>query len=249
MIARRADEPVARVEASVLESDGLPEATTERVGVPGALANNDDVHAPADAVNDNLYVRVVKRSIDVVVATVAIFVLVPVLLAVALAVRVALGHGVIFRQQRVGRGGQPFTIYKFRTMTGGAMIDLIGHHDPRARHKDPHDPRHTQTGRFLRRWSLDELPQLFNVVRGDMSLVGPRPELPEIVSGYEPWEHLRHTVRPGITGFWQTRARSDGPMYRYTHMDVAYVEQVSMKTDLQVLLATVPAIFGAQKGS
>jgi lipopolysaccharide/colanic/teichoic acid biosynthesis glycosyltransferase len=196
------------------------------------------------------YRRLVKPVIDRLAAAVLLLLVLPVLLVVALAVRWSLGRGIFYRQERVGLGGRHFTVLKFRTMLpdrrrGGAGWDGI---DRRVTHKTTADPRHTRVGRFLRRWSLDELPQLLNVLRGDMSLVGPRPELPHIVEGYQPWEHARHAVRPGLTGFWQTTARADGPMKEFTHLDLEYVRTISFVTDVRLLLATPLAALGAQKG-
>jgi lipopolysaccharide/colanic/teichoic acid biosynthesis glycosyltransferase len=188
---------------------------------------------------------------DRLAAGVLLLVLAPVLLLVAASVRWSLGRGIFYRQTRIGFGGQPFTVLKFRTM----LPDRRSARQPwasaerRVSHKCPNDPRHTRVGSFLRRWSLDELPQLVNVVRGEMSLVGPRPELPHIVDRYEPWEHARHAVRPGLTGFWQTTARRDGPMQEFTHLDIEYVRRVSFATDVRLLVATPFAALGAQKGS
>jgi lipopolysaccharide/colanic/teichoic acid biosynthesis glycosyltransferase len=113
--------------------------------------------------------------------------------------------------------------------------------DRRQTHKSDHDPRHTRVGRFLRKWSLDELPQFWNVVCGDMSLVGPRPELVEIVSRYEPWQHQRHLVKPGLTGLWQVSGRGTGMMHLHTEVDLEYIEQMGPVTDLKILLLTIPA--------
>ncbi|TMF12974.1 MAG: sugar transferase, partial [Chloroflexi bacterium] len=123
------------------------------------------------------------------------------MVVIAIAVRLSLGRPVIFRQTRVGQQGSLFTIYKFRTMLSDRRVcerELTGV-DRRASHKCDHDPRLKPLGSRLRRWSLDELPQLWNVIRGDMSLVGPRPELPRLVDGYAPWQHERHDVKPGLT--------------------------------------------------
>jgi lipopolysaccharide/colanic/teichoic acid biosynthesis glycosyltransferase len=196
------------------------------------------------------YRRYVKPVIDRVAAGVLLVMLLPVLLAVAAAVRWSLGRGIFYRQERVGFGGERFTVLKFRTMLPdrrGARVPWDGE-DRRITHKTTADPRHTRVGQFLRKWSLDELPQLVNVLKGDMSLVGPRPELPHIVEGYHPWEHARHMVRPGLTGFWQTTARSEGPMKEFTHLDLEYVRKVSFRTDLRLLVATPLAAMGAQKG-
>ena len=113
--------------------------------------------------------------------------------------------------------------------------------DRRQNHKSDDDPRHTRVGRFLRKSSLDELPQFWNVVRGDMSLVGPRPELVEIVARYEPWQHQRHVVKPGLTGLWQVSSRGAGMMHLHTDIDLEYIETMGSVTDLKILLRTVPA--------
>jgi lipopolysaccharide/colanic/teichoic acid biosynthesis glycosyltransferase len=117
--------------------------------------------------------------------------------------------------------------------------------DRRHTHKTPADPRHTSLGRFLRRFSLDELPQLFNVLRGELSLVGPRPELPEVVAAYEPWQHARHQVKPGITGLWQVTERSaDSLMHLHVATDLRYIERMSATTDLTIMLRTPAAVLG-----
>jgi lipopolysaccharide/colanic/teichoic acid biosynthesis glycosyltransferase len=197
-----------------------------------------------------IYHRWVKPAFDRTVAAVLLLAVLPVLATIAIVLRVRLGRGVLFRQERIGRGGKPFTVYKFRTMLPDRRQERLGFvgEDRRRTHKTLDDPRHTRVGQFLRRWSLDELPQLVNVLRGEMSLVGPRPELPHVVERYEPWEHARHAVRPGLTGFWQTTARSEGPMHEFTYLDLEYVKSISLATDLRLLLQTPLAALGAQKG-
>ncbi|HVM55155.1 MAG TPA: sugar transferase [Acidimicrobiales bacterium] len=197
------------------------------------------------------YLRFVKPAVDRLVAATLLLFLVPLLLGLMLIVRLRLGPGVLFRQERIGLGGEPFTVYKLRTMLPDrrrAPASFAGD-DRRRTHKAPDDPRHTPLGRFLRRWSLDELPQLVNVLRGEMSLVGPRPELPGIVARYEPWQHARHAVRPGLTGPWQISARSMGPMHSFTELDVDYAQRVSPLVDLGILARTLPALLGSQRGS
>ncbi len=197
------------------------------------------------------YERFTKRIFDVIVGTMLLLVAAPLMLIVALAVRVTLGPGVLFRHKRVGRNGCTFTVYKFRTMNPDRRVTQLpfdGPADRRFTHKHPQDPRLTRLGRFLRRWSLDELPQLLNVVRGDMSLVGPRPELVAIVNGYSPWQHARHAVTPGMTGLWQVAARGSGLMHQNTHIDLDYVRKVRFSTDLLILLLTIPALLGARRG-
>jgi lipopolysaccharide/colanic/teichoic acid biosynthesis glycosyltransferase len=190
------------------------------------------------------YQRVVKPAIDLAVSLVLLLALLPAIALVALAVRVSLGRGVLFRQRRVGAGGREFVIYKFRTMAHDRRrqdLAFVGT-DRRHSHKDPNDPRHTNLGRFLRKTSLDELPQLFNVVRGDMSLVGPRPELPAIVASYAPWQHQRHAVKPGITGPWQVSPYRGEPIVHAIGLDLAYVQAVSFTHDLGLLLKTPAAV-------
>lgn len=189
-----------------------------------------------------VYVRFVKPCIDRVGGAVLALVLAPLTAVVALAVRCSLGPGVIFKQRRVGRGGEPFDVYKFRTMAHDRRRRQQPIADDRRRvHKSDEDPRHTGVGRVLRKWSLDELPQLWNVLRGEMSLVGPRPELVEVVERYEPWQHRRHAVKPGLTGLWQVSRRGDGMMYLHTDVDLEYVDSVGFLTDLGILLRTIPA--------
>jgi lipopolysaccharide/colanic/teichoic acid biosynthesis glycosyltransferase len=161
-----------------------------------------------------------------------------------------LGRPAIFKQQRVGLNGREFTVYKLRTMRQDRRANIVQYNgaDRRVNHKSPDDPRHVPLGQFLRKWSLDEIPQFWNVALGDMSLIGPRPELPFLVARYEPWQHRRHAVKPGITGLWQVSARDDTPMHLATDLDVEYVESVSLGRDMRVLLMTVPAALGAQKG-
>ncbi len=186
-----------------------------------------------------LYCLVFKRWFDLPVACVLLPLLVPVFLAVALAIRLE-GRmtGVLFRQTRIGRNGRPFTVYKFQTMIPEQRTDG----DFPTVHKVRNDPRITRVGHFLRRTSLDELPQLINVVRGEMSLVGPRPELPQIVARYEPWQHERHLVRPGMTGWWQVNGRSERPMHENTELDIYYVVNQSFRLDLEILLRTIGVV-------
>jgi lipopolysaccharide/colanic/teichoic acid biosynthesis glycosyltransferase len=182
------------------------------------------------------------------VAFVAIMAVLPLLSAVAIAVRMSMGKGVFYRQSRVGRGGQEFRLLKFRTLRedrrAGRLVDSYPlAYERRVCHKRVDDPRHTPVGRFLRRWSLDELPQLLNILRGEMSWVGPRPELPAVVRSYEPWQHLRHVVRPGLTGLWQVTARGDGSLMRdHVQLDILYVREVTFGADLRILARTVQAV-------
>jgi lipopolysaccharide/colanic/teichoic acid biosynthesis glycosyltransferase len=189
-----------------------------------------------------IYVQVVKPSFDRIVGLVMFIVLLPLIVLVAVAVRVSLGSPVFFRQRRVGRDDRVFEVYKFRTMGQDRRRDHAAVPEDRRRtHKSEADPRHTGVGRFLRKWSMDELPQLWNVVRGDMSLVGPRPELVEVVSRYEPWQDQRHVVKPGLTGLWQVSSRGEGMMHLHTDVDLEYIEALGPNTDLKILMMTLPA--------
>lgn len=171
-----------------------------------------------------------KRLIDLVVSAVALIVLAPVLVLVAVLVRVTLGAPVLFRQQRPGLHGQPFTLYKFRTMTDAR--DAQGRLLPDAQ-------RLTRFGRFLRSTSLDELPELFNVLKGEMSLVGPRPLLMEYLERYTPEQMRRHAVRPGITGWAQINGRNALSWEQKFALDVWYVDHRSFWLDMKILALTL----------
>ncbi|HEX2154961.1 MAG TPA: sugar transferase, partial [Acidimicrobiia bacterium] len=198
----------------------------------------------------SMYETLFKPIIDGIGAICLLVVTLPLMLAIALAIRATMGRGVILKQERVGQFGKLFILYKFRTMEADRRQDhvpFVGE-DRRRNHKDPDDPRITPVGRFLRTWSLDELPQFVNVLKGDMSLVGPRPELPEIVARYEPWQHQRHAVRPGITGLWQISERGDKPLHECTESDLAYLDRLTLGTDLMVLVLTPLAALGVRRG-
>lgn len=193
-----------------------------------------------------LYESFAKRWFDILGAIVLLALTAPIMAGTALVVRRSLGRGIVFVQMRVGVHGRPFRIYKFRTM----------HHDRRKREarlpegfdrrratKCVDDPRHTRVGRILRRYSLDELPQLINVLRGDMSLVGPRPELHSFAIEHGLVEHVRHETRPGMTGPFQVSAlRCGGDLRAGFHLDVEYVNSITLRNDLKYLARTVASI-------
>ena len=196
--------------------------------------------------------RLVKRAFDLTVTTLALIPALPLMALIALAIRLDSDGPALFKQKRVGEGGRLFTMYKFRTMIVGAealqeqvnVQDADGH----VIHKRADDPRVTRVGRFLRRTSLDELPQLFNVLRGEMSLVGPRPELPWLVERYEDWQRKRFEVPQGITGWWQVNGRADRPMHLHTEDDLYYIRNYSVWLDLKILWLTVQAVL-VRKGA
>jgi len=190
--------------------------------------------------------RIVKRVMDVTIAAVMVAASAPVLVAVAIAIKLGDRGPVFFRQVRVGRDGEPFTLFKFRTMVVDAEARLAELKSENARggplFKVSSDPRVTRTGRILRATSLDELPQLFNVLNGTMSLVGPRPALPSEVATFDQRHLERHRVLPGVTGLWQIEARDNPSFEAYRHLDVFYVENWSVGLDLVILWNTLPTI-------
>ena len=189
----------------------------------------------------------VKASVDRVLALIAILVLMPLLLVLVLAVRTSSSGPALFRQRRVGRDGRTFTMLKFRTMYDDAesrLVELLDRNESAGGvlFKMREDPRVTPLGRFLRRSSLDELPQLVNVLAGTMSLVGPRPPLPSEVARYGADARRRLLVKPGLTGLWQISGRSDLSFEDAVRLDLAYVENWSLALDTKVLVRTVRAV-------
>ncbi len=201
----------------------------------------------APALDD--YSRVIKRGLDIILSLFALLLFSPLLLLAGLLVLVDSGKPVFFRQKRVGENGRIFSMLKFRTMVKEAetlrgQVERVDENGNLI-HKTRNDPRVTTVGRFLRRFSLDELPQLINVIKGEMSLVGPRPELPYLVENYEHWQRKRLAVPPGITGWWQVKGRSDRMMHLHTEDDIYYVENYSIWLDFRILIRTIwVVIFG-----
>lgn len=193
--------------------------------------------------------RVVKELVDRVGALVLLVLLAPLLVALAVWIRWDSPGPALFRQVRVGRGGRRFVIYKFRTMQVDAEQRLaelrhLNEHDG-VLFKIRNDPRVTRAGRWLRRFSLDELPQLINVLKGQMSLVGPRPPLPDEVARYPADARRRLAVKPGMTGLWQVSGRADLPWEEAVRLDLWYVENWSLTLDLVILLRTLTAVYRA----
>lgn len=189
---------------------------------------------------------VVKRLLDIVIAALALVILIPVFAVVAVAIIVLDGRPVLFRQTRVGLNGRPFDVVKFRTMVRDAearLADIEELNEIRGHaFKLTNDPRLSRTGRVLRRTSIDELPQFWNVLRGQMSIVGPRPPLPREVAGYDLWHRRRLSMKPGITGLWQVAARGEQDFDRWVEIDLAYIDRWSVWLDLQIMLRTIPAM-------
>ena len=237
-------------------------ATCEGLGVPFALpacggyrlarAVVADRRAAPDGYFHYLSVRqkplqrAVKRVIDVLVSLAALVVLAPLLLLAALAVKLTSPGPILFGQQRVGMRGRAFHMLKFRSMVSNAealKAQLLERNERSGpAFKLAKDPRITPVGRFLRKYSVDELPQLWNVLRGEMSLVGPRPALPEEVARYAAWQRRRLSVRPGLTCVWQVSGRNDVSFTSWMVLDMRYIDHWSLAEDLRLILRTVPVV-------
>jgi exopolysaccharide biosynthesis polyprenyl glycosylphosphotransferase len=187
----------------------------------------------------------VKRILDILIAGAAIVLLAPLLAIVAIAIRLTSPGPAIFRQIRCGLNGRKFVFYKFRSMVENAedMKESLAHlNEKRTAFKIRNDPRLTRIGRFLRKFSIDELPQLWNVLKGDMSLVGPRPAVPEEVVRYERWQRRRLRMRPGLTCLWALNGRDHIDFDTWMRMDMQYIDNWSLTLDMKILLRTIPQV-------
>ena len=227
-------------------ADGVRGRVTEFSGVPMISYGP----MPKDELG-----AVAKRGMDLLISGVAICAFAPLMAAVAVAIKLLDPGPALFAQHRLGLGGDPFLLYKFRSMRADAEAALKANPALYQRYLDndfklpeDEDPRISSLGRFLRRSSLDELPQLINVLRGDMSLVGPRPIVPDEIAHYRPYAELFLTVRPGVTGLWQVSGRSDVRYPERAFMDLDYIGNNSVLKDLSILLHTIPAVLG-RKGA
>ncbi len=197
-----------------------------------------------------LYLRCGKRALDFVGALVALVLSAPLLALTAILIKLESPGPVLYKSTRIGRRGRPFTFVKLRSMVNGA--DQNRHHLSHLNEADGpvfkiiNDPRVTRVGRFLRTTSIDEIPQFLNVLRGEMSLVGPRPPLPEEVAHYEPWQMRRLDVRPGITCLWQISGRSRIGFQEWMRLDLEYIKHQSLRLDFKILLRTVPAVISRE---
>ena len=187
-----------------------------------------------------------KRLLDLTGAVFGLLVLSPLMLVVAIIIRVDDPGPIFFSQVRSGRNGRKFRMHKFRSMVVDAeklKAKLMAHNEMDGPvFKIKHDPRITKIGRFIRKTSIDELPQLFNVLVGEMSLVGPRPPLPSEVAQYKPWQRRRLSVKPGITGPWQVSGRNEISFEQWMEMDLAYIDNWSLWLDIKIILMTVPVV-------
>lgn len=198
----------------------------------------------------SFYERTGKRVLDVIGASILLLLCLPVLAVAAVAIKLDSRGRILFRSVRCGRGGKPFTFYKLRSMHTGAhglrhtLLHLNEVDGPVF--KLANDPRMTRVGRLLRRTSVDELPQLWNVIRGDMSLVGPRPPIPEEVEQYTPRQMRRLSVKPGLTCLWQVSGRSDLGFDEWVRLDLKYIFQRSFALDIRILAKTLPAVLSGR---
>ncbi len=194
----------------------------------------------------------IKRIFDVVLSCIALICLSPVFLVTALAILLEDGGPVIFSQPRMGKDMQPFTFYKFRSMYKGAdkkLGELLKDSEQTGHaFKIKNDPRITKVGKFIRKTSIDELPQLLNVIKGDMSIVGPRPILDWQMLECDTYEQQRQIVKPGLTCYWQVMGRSAIPWNEWVELDLDYIEDMSVRTDLKIMIRTVPALLSRSGG-
>ena len=195
---------------------------------------------------------ILKRPADILASLLGLILLSPLLLLIALVVKLDSPGPVLFRQRRVGKDGEEFWFYKFRSMVENAeqlkskLMHLNELEGPVFKICD--DPRITRSGRFLRKTSLDELPQLINVLKGDMSLVGPRPPLPAEVEKFETWQREKLAVEPGITCLWQISGRNHIGFTEWMRLDIEYIRKQSLALDIKILMRTIPAVF-TRKGA
>jgi exopolysaccharide biosynthesis polyprenyl glycosylphosphotransferase len=246
---RRAAWELAETSVQIMLVPSLTDVAGDRVRVrPAAGLQLMELEGPR-AQNAT---RISKRTFDLVGAAVLLVLASPLLIATAIAIRMHDGGPVLFRQQRVGRNGDLFDCYKFRSMVMGAdgMLDAVAsankHEEGHVLFKAEHDPRVTPPGRLIRRFSLDEMPQFLNVLRGEMSLVGPRPPLPGEVERYSDDVRRRLAVRPGMTGLWQVSGRSDLSWEDSVRLDLYYVDNWSIVQDLAILARTMLAVVSSR---
>jgi exopolysaccharide biosynthesis polyprenyl glycosylphosphotransferase len=204
------------------------------------------------AAPDDDLLLLVKRAIDVSIAAVVIFLGWPLMLLIAVAVRLSSPGPALFSQERCGLNGRRFRVYKFRSMSLGAeqrQAELMHLSRRQTAPKIPNDPRLTPIGRYLRRFSLDELPQLVNVLRGEMSLVGPRPAIPSEVAQYQRWQRRRLRMRPGLTCLWAVNGRDEVDFETWMKLDLEYIDNWSLGLDCKILLRTIPQVLSGRGAS
>ena len=212
------------------------------------LREKEEYNSTFETKDEKVIYIYLKRIIDLVCSLIGIIALSPVFLIVGIIIKLDSKGSAIFSQKRVGKGGKEFKMYKFRSMVVNAeeLKEKLLHQNemsgPMFKMKD--DPRITKIGRFIRKTSIDELPQLINVIKGDMSLVGPRPSLPKEVAKFEPWMMRRLDVKPGLTCYWQVSGRNNIDFDDWMKLDIKYVEDRSIKLDIKLIFKTFFVLFG-----
>lgn len=222
---------LAYLTATIEQIDGLP-----------LISLRDSVLSPTE--------RITKRIFDIIISSLSLIIVLPIIAIISAIIRLESKGSPIFVQDRMGEGMQSFKMYKFRTMVQGAeaMQGAVNEYDEDGNviHKTRNDPRVTRVGKFLRQTSFDELPQMINIWKGDMSLVGPRPELPWLVENYEDWQLKRFEVPQGLTGWWQINGRSETAMHLATEDDIYYITNYSLLLDFIILIRTPFVVFGGR---
>lgn len=211
--------------------------------------NRSLLYSMSSRLNGHAYL-IAKRCMDVAGAALALLIVSPVLLGTTIAIKLTSPGPVFFRQLRLGKDGKPFYMLKFRSMRRDAEalreeLEQYNEADGPV-FKMRNDPRITPVGRFIRKYSIDELPQLWHVLLGTMSLVGPRPPIPEEAASYEDWQRRRLTIKPGLTCIWQVQGRSDVTFEEWMRMDIEYIETRSILLDIKLLLLTIPAVLAGR---
>ncbi len=232
---------------------GCPNIKQTEIRTGGSFQQEDSIALLSDYnIRQSRLYLITKRALDLIVASLIVLMVLPLVPVIVLLIKMDSKGPVLFRQKRVGKNGKVFELFKFRSMVDGAekALDSLR---PLSNREGPifkieEDPRITRVGRFLRRSSLDELPQIINVLKGDMTIVGPRPNLPSEVAQYLPWQRTRLLVRPGITCFWQVTGRSHIGFQEWMRLDLEYIRKRSIKTDLKIIFKTFPAVI-ARKGA
>lgn len=233
---------------------GIAETTVHRNTAPVSHTAPVDPSMPSNVIRipiaesngDGFYLKYLKRVIDVLGSIAGLVLFAPLILLFAVLIKIDSRGPVLYKAARLGKGGKPFTFYKLRSMYVGAhesrstLMHLNQVKGPVFKLFD--DPRITRIGRFMRKCSIDELPQLYNVLKGDMSLVGPRPPIPEEVEKYEPWQLRRLSLKPGITCLWQISGRSRLGFDEWMRLDIEYINNQSFWMDVKILLRTIPAV-------
>jgi lipopolysaccharide/colanic/teichoic acid biosynthesis glycosyltransferase len=241
---------VSNESSMVLKGMSVAPACSTRDGLPFAVWSSKDGDSGRRAESAIRLGLFLKRIMDIVLSTIVLVLLWPLMLAIVMAIKLESPGPVIYPALRVGKKGRRFVCYKFRTMVSGAdeLKDNLRRLNQRRGpfFKIADDPRVTRLGRFLRKYSLDELLQFWNVLKGDMSLVGPRPHPLDDVERYSPWHHGRLDVKPGLTGLWQVTARADPSFETCMVLDLGYISSWSLLLDCRILMKTIPAVLAGE---